>query len=481
MNQKIIAYFVSWILFIEGLCMLIPAITAAFYKEKCGWIFILVGAVCVLIARILFIYRPTDYTFYTREGFVSVGLGWIILSVMGALPFVIDGCIPNYIDALFEVVSGFTTTGATILTDVEVLPKSMLMWRSFSHWLGGMGILMFILAIMPNAGNNNMHIVRAESPGPTAGKFVASSKVSAIILYFIYIIITVVEIILLLLGGMPIFDSLIISLGTAGTGGFGHLNDSCGSFTAYQQIVVTVFMLIFGTNFTVYFLMLSRKFKDILKCEEVKIYYIIVAVSSIFITANIMRQYDNNVLVAFRHAAFQVASIITTTGYSTVDFDMWPTFSKSILVTLMFIGACAGSTGGGIKVSRIAIAFKTIGKELTTMIHPRNVKILKFEGKPIEHTVMRSVNTYIMTYVVLFVGSLLIVSLDGFDYQTTFTAIAATFNNIGPGIGGVGPMCNYSGFSYMSKIVMTFGMLAGRLELFPMLLLFNVRTWKNSL
>lgn len=461
--------------------MIIPAITAAFYKEKCGWIFIVVGIVCVAMARILYIYRPTDNTFYTREGFVSVGLGWIILSATGALPFVIDGCIPNYIDAVFEIVSGFTTTGATILNDVEVLPKSMLMWRSFTHWFGGMGILMFILAIMPNAGNNNMHIVRAESPGPTAGKFVASSKVSSIILYFIYIIITVTEIILLLLGGMPIYDSIIISFGTVGTGGFGHLNDSCGSFTAYQQIVITIFMLLCGTNFNIYFLILSKKFKDVIKSEEVKIYYIIVAISSIFITSNILRQFNNNVFVAFRHAAFQVASIITTTGYSTVDFDMWPTFSKTVLVILMFIGACAGSTGGGIKVSRIIIAFKTIGKELTTMIHPRNVKILKFEGKPIEHTVLRGINTYIMTYVVMFVASMLIVSLDGFDFQTTFTAIAATFNNIGPGIGGVGPMCNYSGFSYMSKIVMTFGMLAGRLELYPMLLLFNIRTWKKSL
>lgn len=481
MNRKIVAYFVSWILFIEGLCMLIPVITAAFYKEKCGWIFLIVGLICIIIAKVMQFYKPDNNTFYTREGFVSVGLGWLVMSMMGAVPFVIDGCIPNYIDALFEVVSGFTTTGATILNDVEALPKSMLMWRSFSHWLGGMGILMFILAIMPNAGNNNMHIVRAESPGPTAGKFVSSTKLSAFILYFIYTIITLTEIILLLIGGMPVYDSIIISLGTVGTGGFGHLNDSCGSFSAYQQIIITIFMLLCGTNFNVYFLMLSKKFKDVFKSEEVKVYYIIVGLSSIFITANIMRQYDNNVFVSFRHAAFQVASIITTTGYSTVDFDLWPTFSKTVLVTLMFIGACAGSTGGGMKVSRIIIAFKTIGKELTTMIHPRNIKILKFEGKAIDHSVLRSVNTYIMTYGVLFVGAMLIVSLDGFDYQTTFTAITATFNNIGPGIGGVGPMCNYSQFSYLSKIVMTFAMLAGRLELYPMLLLFNIRTWKKSL
>lgn len=480
MNRKIVLFFISWILKIEALCMLLPIITAIIYKENQVVEFVSTAAIALVISEVICHKKPENHAFYTREGFVSVGLGWLVMSLVGAIPFVLDGCIPNYIDALFEVISGFTTTGATILTDVEVLPKSMLMWRSFTHWLGGMGILMFILALLPIAGKSEMHIVRAESPGPTAGKFVAKAKDSASILYKIYIAITLTEIVLLAAGGMSLFDSILLSFGTVGTGGFGCLNDSCGSYTVYQQVVITVFMLLCGTNFNLYFLLLTRKFKEAFSSEEVKVYYGIVFASAIFITANIARTYES-IGIAFKDAMFQVAAIITTTGYSTVDFDLWPTFSKTILIILMFIGACAGSTGGGIKVSRIIIAFKTIGKELTTMIHPRNVKVLKFEGKVIDHAVLRSVNTYIMTFVVVFTGSLLVVSLDGFDFQSSFTAIAATFNNIGPGIGAVGPMMNYSKFSAVSKLVMCFDMLAGRLELFPMLLLFNVRTWFKSM
>lgn len=480
MNHKMVLFFISWILKIEAICMILPIIVATIYREQQIFTFLVTAVIAVVLSFILSRERPNDHTFYTREGFVSVGAGWIAMSLIGALPFVIDGCIPSYIDALFEVISGFTTTGATILNDVEVLPKSMLMWRSFTHWLGGMGVLMFILALLPIAGKNDMHIVRAESPGPTAGKFVAKAKDSAKILYLIYIAITVIEIILLCFGGMSLFESMLISLGTAGTGGFGCLNDSCGSYTVYQQVVITIFMLIFGTNFNLFFLLISKKFKDAFSIEEVKVFYGIVIVSTLAITANIAHSYTSKTM-AFKDAAFQVASIMTTTGYSTVDFDLWPTFSKTILVVLMFIGACAGSTGGGMKVSRIVIAFKTIGKELTTMIHPRNVKVLKFEGKAIDHDVLRGVNTYIMTFATVFVASLLVISLDKYDFQSTFTAVAATFNNIGPGIGAVGPMCNYSGFSNLSKLVMCFDMLAGRLELFPMLLLFNIRTWYKSM
>jgi len=476
-----IQYFIGWILKVEAVCMLLPIITAIIYKEEQVVDFAVTAAALLVLALIISRRKPLNHAFYTREGFVSVGLGWVALSLTGAIPFVTDGCIPRYVDAVFEVVSGFTTTGATILTDVEVLPKSMLMWRSFTHWLGGMGILMFILALLPAVGQNNMHIVRAESPGPTAGKFVARARDSASILYGIYMFITASEIVLLAIGRMPLFDAIVLSFGTVGTGGFGVLNDSIGSYTVYQQTVITIFMLLCGTNFSVYFLILTKKFKDAFCSEEVKAYYGIVLASSLLITWNVLSYFDNNVVEAFRHSIFQVASIITTTGYSTVDFDMWPTFSKTILIILMFIGACAGSTGGGIKVSRIVIALKTVGKECTTMIHPRNIKVLKFEGKVIDHDVLRSINTYIMTYAVIFAGSLLIVSLDNVDFGSTFTAIAATINNIGPGIGAVGPMANYSQFSDLSKIVMIFDMLAGRLELFPMLLLFSPRTWRKSL
>ncbi|MDO4188853.1 MAG: TrkH family potassium uptake protein [Lachnospiraceae bacterium] len=480
MNKKMVLYFIGWILRIEAICMILPIITAIIYREDQIREFLVTALICLGVGIFLSMKKPTDHAFYTREGFVSVGLGWIVLSMTGALPFVLDGCIPSYVDALFEVVSGFTTTGATILNDVEVLPRSMLMWRSFTHWLGGMGILMFILALLPVAGQNNMHIVRAESPGPTAGKFVARARDSAAILYIIYIAITVTEAILLIIGKMPVYDAILITFGTVGTGGFGMLNDSCGSYTVYQQTVITIFMLLCGTNFYLYFLLLTKKFKDAFSLEEVKTYFAIVFASSILITINVLDKFDG-VVEAFRHSIFQVASIITTTGYSTVDFDLWPTFSKTILVLIMFCGACAGSTGGGIKVSRIIICVKTVGKEFTTMIHPRNVKVLKFEGKAIDHDVLRSVNTYIMTYIAVFAGSLLIVSLDNFDFQSTFTAITATINNIGPGIGAVGPMANYSGFSDLSKIVMSFDMLAGRLELFPILLLFSARTWKKSM
>lgn len=481
MNKKMVLYFIGWILKIEAICMLLPIITAVIYKESQVYDFLLTAGVCLVVGGIISWKKPDNLAFHTREGFISVGLGWLVMSLTGAVPFVVDGCIPHYVDALFEVVSGFTTTGATILSDVEILPKSMLMWRSFTHWLGGMGILMFILALLPTVGQNNMHIVRAESPGISAGKFVAKARDSASILYGIYIGITVLEAILLIIGQMPVFDAVLITFGTVGTGGFGVLNDSCGSYTVYQQTVITIFMLLCGTNFTMYFLILTKKFKDAFRLEEVRAYFVIVFASSALITVNVLEKFSYNFIEAFRHSIFQVGSIMTTTGYSTVDFDLWPEFSKTILVVLMFIGACAGSTGGGLKVSRILIALKTVKKEFTTMIHPRNVKVLKFEGKAIDHDVLRGVNTYIMTYVALFAGSLIIVSLDNFDFGSTFTAITATINNIGPGIGAVGPMCNYGDFSILSKLVMIIDMLAGRLELFPILLLFSVRTWKKSL
>lgn len=481
MNKRMVLYFIGWIFKIEAICMLLPIFTALFYKEVQVKDFIFTAILCLVLGFIISAKKPENTSFNTREGLVSVGLGWIVMSMSGAIPFVIDGCIPSYVDALFEVISGFTTTGATILTDVEALPRSMLMWRSFTHWLGGMGILMFILAILPSAGHNHMHIVRAESPGPTAGKLVARARDSASILYAIYIGITVLEIVLLIAGNMPVFHAILITFGTVGTGGFGVLNDSCGSYSVYQQTVITIFMLLCGTNFTLYFLVLTKRFKEAFHMEEVRAFFIIVFSATLMITVNVLDFFDGNIIEAFRHSLFQVASVMTTTGYSTVDFDLWPTFSKTILILVMFIGACAGSTGGGIKVSRVLIALKTVGKEFATVIHPRNIKVLKFEGKAIDHDVLRSVNTFIMTYIALFAGSLVIVSLDNYDFQTTFSAITATINNIGPGIGSVGPMANYAGFSALSKLVMCIDMLAGRLELFPILLLFYLRTWKKTL
>jgi len=378
------------------------------------------------------------------------------------------------------VISGFTTTGSSILTDVESLSQCMIMWRSFTHWIGGMGVLVFILSLLPLSGGYNMYIMKAESPGPSVGKLVPRVRSTAKILYTIYLFMTVLQIILLLIGGMPLFDSLAISFGTAGTGGFGIKNSSMAFYDSYYlQGVVTVFMILFGINFNVYHLLLTRHPKEAFRCEEARAYLGIIAAAVLFITFNIRGSFGS-LFSAFHHAAFQVASIITTTGYSTVDFALWPEFSKGILVALMFIGACAGSTGGGFKVSRVVILLKAVKKELGSLIHPRSVKVLKLDGKPIEHNVLRSINTFLCAYIVIFTFSVLIVSLDNFDFATNFTAVAATFNNIGPGLAGAGPLQNFSKFSALSKYVMMFDMLAGRLEVFPLLLIFAPSTWKNS-
>ena len=479
MNIGIVFYFLGWVLGIEGILMILPCVVALIYQEPSGFYFLGVALFCGISGWLLAHKKLKSTVFYAKEGFVAVSLSWIVLSFFGALPFFLSGEIPLLEDALFEVISGFTTTGASVLSDVEALSRCMLMWRSFTHWIGGMGVLVFILAVLPLAGGYNIHIMRAESPGPSVGKLVPRVRTTAKILYLIYLFITVVQIILLLFTGMPLFDSMAMSFGTAGTGGFGIVNSSCGDYTALQQWIFTIFMILFGVNFNVYYLFLIRKPKDALHCEEMRGYLGIILVSTLLITWNIRGMFPN-ILTALRHAAFQVGSIITTTGYSTTDFDLWPGFSKTILVSLMFIGACAGSTGGGIKVSRIAIAVKTVNKELSSLIHPRNVKVLKYEGKPIEHNVLRSINTYLVAYILIFVVSLLLISLDNFDLTTNFTAIAATLNNIGPGLEKVGPTCNFGIFSPFNKYIMMFDMLAGRLELFPMLLLFSPRTWMRE-
>ncbi|MCI8951167.1 MAG: TrkH family potassium uptake protein [Lachnospiraceae bacterium] len=480
MNIAIIIYFLGWILNVEAVLMLLPCITALIYQESSGFYFLITLVICGALGAAITFRKPKNTVFYAKEGFVCVALSWIVLSIFGALPFYLSREIPVFEDALFEVISGFTTTGSSILTDVEALSRCMLLWRSFTHWVGGMGVIVFMLAVLPLAGGGyNMHIMKAESPGPSVGKLVPKVRQTAKILYLLYFGITVTQITLLLLSGMPLFDTICLSFGTAGTGGFGILNDSIASYTYLQQSIITLFMILFGINFNVYYLFLIRKPKDALCCEEARVYIGIIAVSTLIIGFNIRSMYPN-LITAFHHAAFQVGTIITTTGFATADFDLWPELSKTILVLLMFCGACAGSTGGGMKVSRILIAVKQVKKELGSLVHPQSVKILRLEGKKLEHNVIRSANGYFLAYALIFAGSVLLISIDQFDFTTNVTAVAATFNNIGPGLAKVGPTCNWSGFSPFSKYIFMFDMLAGRLEIFPMLLLFAPGTWKKG-
>lgn len=472
MNKSIIFYIIGWILNIEAAFMLLPSICALIYGETSGFAFLITMAICLVIGIPLSLRKPKSKVFFAKEGFIAVALSWIVLSIMGALPFFISGQIPSYVDALFEVISGFTTTGSSILTDVEALDHGMLFWRSFTHWIGGMGVLVFLLAIVPMTGGESIHIMRAESPGPSVEKMVPRMRATALLLYKIYIGMTILQIVLLLIGRMPLFDALTLTFGTAGTGGFGIKNTSIMSYTRYQQTVITIFMFLFGINFNVYYLFLLRKFKDAIKSEELKCYIAIVASAIILISLNIAgaKGFFSNI----HDAAFQVSSIITTTGYSTVDFNYWPTFSKVILVTLMFIGACAGSTGGGMKVSRIVLLFKSVKNEISYLMHKRSVKVLKLDGKKVSNDTLRSTNIFFIAYIFIFAVSVLIVSLDNHDFTSSFTAVAATLNNIGPGLEVVGPMGNFSDFSNLSKFVMMFDMLTGRLEIFPMLLLISI-------
>lgn len=478
MNISMVIYILGWILNFEAAMMFLPLITAIVYGESSGWAFVVTMLLCAVIGILMIRKSPKNRVFYVREGFVAVALGWIVLSFFGALPFVFCGCISNIIDAVFETVSGFTTTGASILTDVEALPKCMLFWRSFTHWIGGMGVLVFVLAILPMAGGSHLSLMKAESPGPSVSKLVPTVQSTAKILYGIYIAMTLLEIILLLIGGMPVFDAITLSFGTAGTGGFGVRNDSVGSYSSYLQIVITVFMILFGMNFSMYYLILQKKFRTAFKMEEIRTYVLIIAGAILVITLDIFHQY-NSLGESLKHAAFQVGSIITTTGYATTDFNGWGHMSRTILVVLMFIGACAGSTGGGIKVSRIIIAIRTVKKELVSYIHPRAVKKVSMDGKTVEHEVVRSINVFLIVYVMIFIISILLVTIEGHDMITNFTAVAATLNNIGPGLEMVGPTSNFAFFSYGSKLVLIFDMLAGRLEIFPLLILFSKDAWKK--
>ncbi|MBQ8894532.1 MAG: TrkH family potassium uptake protein [Clostridia bacterium] len=478
MNFQIIFYIIGYVLKIEGLLMFIPALVGLVYREKEGLSFLFLAAVILLIGWLITRIKPKNQIFYAREGFVSVALSWIVLSLFGSLPFILNGDIPRFADAFFETVSGFTTTGSTILADVEALSHASLFWRSFTHWIGGMGVLVFILSILPITGGATMHLMRAESPGPQVGKIVPKIKDTSKILYIIYTVMTVAEILILICCRMPVFDAVTLSLGSAGTGGFAIRNSGLADYSAVCQYIIAIFVILFGVNFNVYFLLIRRHLRQAARCEEARWYGIIIALSTLLIFANTLKMFST-AEEAFRHAFFQVGSIITTTGYGTTDFNLYPEFSKVILVILMFIGACAGSTGGGIKVSRIVILVKSVFNELAQIIHPRTVKKARLEGKVIDHSTMRSVNTYMAAYVLLFFASFLLISLDNMDLTTNFTAVAATLNNIGPGLNVVGPLGNFSGFSDLSKYIFCFNMLAGRLELFPMLILFNPQTWKQ--
>lgn len=480
MNGSMIRFILGQVLKLEGLFLLLPCIFALIYKETTGFYFLGVAVFGIVLGFLLTIAKPKSDVFYLKEGCVATGLSWIVMSLLGALPFCISGEIPSFTDAMFETISGFTTTGASILSNVEGLSHCALFWRSFTHWIGGMGVLVFLLAVIPMSGGSNINLMRAESPGPSVGKLVPKIKHTARMLYYIYIGLTILELLLLLIGKMPIFDAICTAVGTAGTGGFGIKNDSIAGYNPYLQWVVTIFMILFGINFNAYYMLLFGQLKKAFKMEEVRNYLLVIAAAIAIITVNILHC-SKGVFDALTQASFQVASIITTCGFSTTDFDQWNSISKTILVLLMFTGACAGSTGGGIKISRITIALKTVKKEFSSYLHPKSVKKIQMDDAPIDHDVVRSVNVYFATFAAVFIISLLLVSLEGHDLVTSFTSVLATINNIGPGLSMVGPTQNFGFFNDFSKYVFMFDMLAGRLELFPMLLLFYPALWKESL
>ncbi|MBQ3085187.1 MAG: TrkH family potassium uptake protein [Clostridia bacterium] len=479
MNFQIIFYIIGYVMKIEGILMAFPFVTGLIYREKAAWTYLICGAAIALCGILITLKKPKNQTFYAKEGFTSVALSWIALSLFGCIPFVVCGDIPQFVDAFFETVSGFTTTGASILTNVEALSKASLLWRSFSHWIGGMGVLVFILSVLPLTGGSTMHLMRAESPGPQVDKIVPRIRDTSIILYVIYTVITIAEIILLVCFKMPLFDAITLSFGSAGTGGFVVRSSGFADYPAACQYIIAIFVILFGVNFNVYFLLIRRHFRQALKHEEARWFGIIITASTLLIFINTLNVYAT-AEEAFRHAFFQVGSIITTTGYATTDFNaLYPALSQGILVLLMFFGACAGSTGGGIKISRIVIMVKSAFNEIAHIIHPRTVKKIRMEGKVVESGTLRSINTFLIAYAIIFVGSMLVVSLDGFDFTTNFTGVTATINNIGPGLGKVGPMGNFSEYSILSKLAFSFNMLAGRLEIFPMLVLLSPEIWAS--
>lgn len=483
MNVKNISRTVGSILLITGIFQLFPLLIAVIDHEPRN-ILAYIESLCLILlvgSALLLFSRGGNRMFSAQEGFAATGLSWIFMSAFGALPFFLSGQIPSYVDAFFEMVSGFTTTGASILTDVEALSRCNLFWRSFSHWLGGMGVLVFLLAVVPGArknGGTGIYLMRAESPGPSVDKLTPHLRQTAMIIYGIYILLTALCIVCLLLGGMPVFDSFCIAFGTAGTGGFAIKNSSMGGYSCFLQTVVTVFMFLFGVNFSLYYMLLLRKFKAVFKNEELRLYFGIAAGSIVLIAINISRMY-NTVYESVHHAAFQVVSIMTTTGYGTVDFEQWPAFSKAILLSLMFIGASAGSTGGGLKVSRVLLLMKSIRRTIRKALHPRRVQPVYMDGRAVSEEVCDNVNAYLAIYCVILVLSFAIISVDGFSIGTNFSAVASCFNNIGPGFELVGATQNFSIYSDLSKIILSLDMLLGRLEIFPLLLLLSPDTWSR--
>ena len=480
MNTKMIRYILAKMLGVEAILLLLPALVSLIYGEFSGVYFLIPSGILIVIYLLVGMKKPEKRTIYGKEGMVIVASAWILWSLFGALPFTISGSIPSYLDAFFETVSGFTTTGSSILTDVEALPQGMLFWRSFTHWIGGMGVLVFVMVLTTLDKRNSMYLMRAEVPGPEKDKLVPRTMSTARILYGMYLGLTLIEVILLLLGGMNMFDSLIHAFGTAGTGGFSNYAASVGHFdSAYIDGVISIFMILFGVNFNLYFFLLIRDFKPVWKNEELRAYLGIILAAVAVITLNISGQYPNP-LKAFRYALFQVASIITTTGYATADYNAWPMLSQCILLMLMVIGACASSTGGGIKVSRFLMVLKCIKREIKQMVHPKSISIIRVNDKKVGADVLRSLYVYLMAYAGIVVGSVLIVSIDNLDFGTTFSSVLATLNNIGPGIADVGPVGNFAEFSPLSKIVFCFDMLAGRLEIFPFLMLFTASAWNRK-
>ena len=481
MNYKMMGRFISQILFVEAFFM-IPALLVSLGYQETG----AAKAFAVTIALILVIAiassricRGAPSIFRAREGLVCVGISWIVLSLLGCLPFYLSREIPSYVDAFFEIVSGFTTTGASIVPAVEELSHGILYWRSFSHWLGGMGVLVFLLAFTGEKGQGfTLHLLRAESPGPSVGKLVPKMRKTAGILYLLYIGLTALNILFLLLGDMSLFDSVCHAFGTAGTGGFGIKNDSFTSYSPYLQNVTTVFMILFGVNFSCYYLLMLKQFRSVFRDEELRTYFGIILISILLITLNVRHLYPT-LEETIRHAAFQVGSIITTTGYATTDYELWPAFSKTLILCLMICGACAGSTGGGMKVARLMLIFRSLGRNIRQAVSPRKVELVRNNGAVVDEKTLDNTNAYLAAYITIIFAVFLIISLDGFSIGTNFSAVLCTFNNIGPGFEAVGPTCNFAGYSDLSKLVLSWAMLAGRLEIFPILVLFSRNTWKK--
>ena len=480
MNRFMVFNTIGRIIRAEAALLLLPAAVSLIYKEDCFWGFLISAALALVIGSVLtLVCRPKNQVIYAKEGFAIVAIVWLGMSAIGALPFVISGEIPHFADAFFETVSGFTTTGASILTDVESMSHGLLFWRSFTHWVGGMGVLVFVMALIPNLSDRSIHIMRAEMPGPIVGKLVPKVKDTAKILYLIYIVMTAVEVVFLLAGGMSFFDSLLHAFGTAGTGGFGIKADSIAGYSPYLQWVIAIFMLIFGINFNLFYLALIRRFRSIFRSTELWAYFGIVAISIVAITANIFSM-CSSFSEALRLSTFQVSSVITTTGYATADFNLWPGLSKTVLFVLMFIGGCAGSTAGGIKVSRIVMMVKMVFNELRFMVRPRSVNTVHFEGKTVDEQTQKSVANYFLIYILCYFAIFILICFEPFGFESNFTAVAACFNNVGPGFGVVGPAGSFADYSAFSKVVLSFAMLLGRLEIFPLIIALTPRTWMRK-